>query len=231
MSFRTHLSRVVAGWRSDRFSNSLVEHTKLVEPSEPKHTMLNLLSDESDEEQEGQHVYSPCCRNGLYIAQTKLAGSDGGRLPFRGLFASKSLGVGAFVGLYSGDWYTPEKLESMPDVRRRNEYAVSTSGDSRCDEIICSPPAQRHRIDEVKYPVGLANEPGKYSTANCMLVEYKFTMDELTDPSLVPEDLHGEEIVAIGIVTTPSFGIRPPSATIGSSGRNPRGRRVGLPTS
>ena len=35
-----------------------------------------------------------------------------------------------------------------------------------------------------------------------MLVEYKFTMDELTDPSLVPEDLHGEEIVAIGIVTT-----------------------------
>ena len=53
------------------------------------HTMLNLLSDESDEEQDGEHVYSPCCRNGLYIAQTKLAGSDGGRLPFRGLFASK----------------------------------------------------------------------------------------------------------------------------------------------
>ena len=50
--------------------------------------------------------------------------------------------------------------------------------------------------------MGLANEPGKYSTANCMLVEYKFTMDELTDPSLVPEDLHGEDIVAIGIVTT-----------------------------
>ena len=100
--------------------------------------MLNLLSDESDEEQDGEHVYSPCCRNGLYIAQTKLAGSDGGRLPFRGLFASKSLCVGAFVGFYTGDWYTPEKLESMPDVRRRNEYAVSTSGDARCDEIICS---------------------------------------------------------------------------------------------
>ena len=169
-------------------------------------TMLNLLSDESDEEQDGEHVYNPCCRNGLYIAQTKLAGSDGGRLPFRGLFASKSLCVGAFVGFYTGDWYTPEKLESMPDVRRRNEYAVSTSGDSRCDEIICSPPVRRHRIDEVKYPVGLANEPGKYSTANCMLVEYKFTMDELTDPSLVPEDLHGEEIVAIGIVTTRPVG-------------------------
>ena len=104
--------------------------------------MLNLLSDESDEEQDGEHVYSPCCRNGLYIAQTKLAGSDGGRLPFRGLFASKSLCVGAFVGFYTGDWYTPEKLESMPDVRRRNEYAVSTSGDSRCDEIICSPPVR-----------------------------------------------------------------------------------------
>ena len=42
--------------------------------------------------------------------------------------------------------------------------------------------------------MGLANEPGKYSTANCMLVEYKFTMDELTDPSLVPEELHGEDI-------------------------------------
>ena len=116
---------------SDRFSNALVEHTKRAEPEEPKHTgshentrthtMLNLLSDESDEEQDAQHVYSPCCRNGLYIAHTKLAGSDGGRLPFRDLFASKSLGVGAFVGFYTGDWYTPEKLESMPDVRRRNE--------------------------------------------------------------------------------------------------------------
>ena len=191
--------------------------------------MLNLLSDESDEEQDGEHVYSPCCRNGLYIAQTKLAGSDGGRLPFRGLFASKSLCVGAFVGFYTGDWYTPEKLESMPDVRRRNEYAVSTSGDARCDEIICSPPVQRHRIDEMKYPVGLANEPGKYSTANCMLVEYKFTMDELTDPSLVPEDLHGEEIVAIGIVTTRVVGAhRELTWHYGSSYR--RSYDVGRPT-
>ena len=28
-----------------------------------------LLSDESDEEQDGQQVYSPCCRNGLFIAK------------------------------------------------------------------------------------------------------------------------------------------------------------------
>ena len=191
--------------------------------------MLNLLSDESDEEQEGEHVYNPCCRHDLYITQTKLAGPDGGRLPFRGLFASKSLCVGAFVGFYTGDWYTPEKLESMPDVRRRNEYAVSTSGDSRCDEIICSPPVERHRIDEVKYPVGLANEPGKYSTANCMLVEYKFTMDELTDPSLVPEELHGEDIIAIGIVTTRAVGAhRELTWHYGSSYR--RSYDVGRPT-
>ena len=191
--------------------------------------MLNLLSDESDEEQDGEHVYSPCCRNGLYIAQTKLAGSDGGRLPFRGLFASKPLRTGAFVGFYTGDWYTPEKLESMPDVRRRNEYAVSTSGDARCDEIICSPPVERHRIDEMKYPVGLANEPGKYSTANCMLVEYKFTMDELTDPSLVPEELHGEDIIAIGIVTTRAVGAhRELTWHYGSSYR--RSYDVGRPT-
>ena len=136
------------------------------------HTMLNLLSDESDEEQDGEHVYSPCCRHDLYTTQAKLAGPDGGRLPFRGLFASKSLCVRAFVGFYTGEGYTPETLESMPDARRRSEYAVSTSGDARCDEIICSPPVERRRIDEVKYPVGLANEPGKYSTANCMLVEY-----------------------------------------------------------
>ena len=31
-------------------------------------------------------------------------------------------------------------------------------------------------------------------------------MDELTDPSLVPEELHGEDIVAIGIVTTRDIG-------------------------
>ena len=125
--------------------------------------MLNLLSDKSDEEQDCQQVYSPCCRHGLCIAQTKLAGPDGGRLPFRSLFASKSLRAGAFIGFYTGEWYTPETLKSMPDVRRRNEYAVSTSGDARCDEIICSPPVERRRIDEVKCPVGLANEPGKYS--------------------------------------------------------------------
>ena len=83
-------------------------------------TMLNLLSDESDEEQDGEHVYNPCCRNGLYIAQTKLAGSDGGRLPFRGLFASKALCVGAFVGFYTGDWYTPKKLESI-GIRDNNQ--------------------------------------------------------------------------------------------------------------
>ena len=56
--------------------------------------------------------------------------------------------------------------------------------------------------------MGLANEPGKYSAANCMLVEYEFTMgmDELTDPSLVPEELHGEDIIAIVIVTTRAVG-------------------------
>ena len=31
-------------------------------------------------------------------------------------------------------------------------------------------------------------------------------MDELTDPSLVPEELHGEDIIAIGIVTTRAVG-------------------------
>ena len=167
---------------------------------------VNLLSDESDEEQDGEQVYSSCCRHGLYVAQTKLSGPDGERLPFRGVFASKPLRTGAFVGFYTGEWYTPETLESMPDVRRRNEYAVCTSGDARCDEVICSPPVERRRIDEVKYPLGLVNEPGKHSTANCILAEYKFTMDELTDPSLVPEELHGEDIVAIGIVTTREVG-------------------------
>jgi len=167
---------------------------------------VNLLSDESDEEQDGEQVYSSCCRHGLYVAQTKLSGPDAERLPFRGVFTSKPLRAGAFVGFYTGEWYTPETLESMPDVRRRNEYAVSTSGDPRCDEVICSPPVERRRIDEVKYPLGLVNEPGKHSTANCILAEYKFTMDELTDPSLVPEELHGEDIVAIGIVTTREVG-------------------------
>ena len=83
--------------------------------------MLNLLSDESDEEQDGEQVYNPCCRHGLYVAQTKLSGPGGERLPFRGVFASKPLRTGAFVGFYTGEWYTPETLESMPDVRRRNE--------------------------------------------------------------------------------------------------------------
>ena len=167
--------------------------------------MINLLSDESDDEQDGVPVHNPCCRHGLYVAQTKLACPDGQRLPFKGLFTSQPLPIGAFVGLYTGEWYTAEQLESKPDVRRRNEYAVSTSGDARCDEVICSPPVRRG-IDASKYPAGIANEPGKDSTARCMLCEYKFTMDELVQPDLVPEELHGEDIAAIGLVTTRPIG-------------------------
>ena len=191
--------------------------------------MLSLLSDESDDEQDGQRVYNPCCRHGLYVAQTKLAGPDGQRLTFRGLFPSRSVPAGAFVGLYTGEWYTPEHLESMPGVRRRNEYAVSTSGDARCDEVICSPPVRRGTVDATKHPIGLANEPHKHSVANCMLVEYKFTMDELTDPALVPEELHGEDIVAIGLVTTRAVGAhRELTWHYGSTYR--RNYEVGKPT-
>ena len=168
--------------------------------------MLNLLSDESDDEQDGQPVHNPCCRSGLYVARTKLAGPDGQRLPCRGLFSSRSLPAGAFVGLYTGEWYTPEHLESMPDARRRNEYAVSISGDARCDEVVCSPPVRRGTVDATRYPMGLSNEPHKHSASNCILVEYTFTMDELTNPSLVPEELHGEDIVSIGLVTTRKIG-------------------------
>ena len=103
--------------------------------------MINLLSDESDDEQDGVPVHNPCCRHGLYVAQTKLAGPDGQRLPFKGLFTSQPLPIGAFVGLYTGEWYTAEQLESKPDVRRRNEYASPPPATRAATKLSARPPS------------------------------------------------------------------------------------------
>eukprot|EP00966_Prymnesium_polylepis_P134858 3116739-Prymnesium_polylepis.1 len=111
------------------------------------------------------------CRGGpgLYIAQTKLTDASGQRLPFRGLFTGSTLPPGAFVGLYTGDFFTAENYAARPDSRRRNEYAISISGDVRCDDIVVSPPVKRGTVDAASYPIALANEPGPYETANCVL--------------------------------------------------------------
>ena len=169
--------------------------------------MISLLSDESDEEEAGTPVHNPCCRPGLYIAQTKLTDASGQRLPFRGLFTGSTLPPGAFVGLYTGDFFTAENYAARPDSRRRNEYAISISGDVRCDDIVVSTPVKRGTVaDAASYPIALANEPGPYETANCILTEYKFTQDELTHPNAIPDDMDGEELCGVGLVTTRRVG-------------------------
>jgi hypothetical protein len=164
--------------------------------------MINLLSDESDdEEQAGTPVYSSCCRGGLYVGQTKLTDPSGQRFSFRGLYSATTLPPGAFVGFYTGQFFTPESYSARSDSRRRNKFAISINGDIRSEEIVVSPPVIRGTVDATHYPLALANEPAPQDKANCVLCQYKFTMDELTHPSLVPDEMHGEELVGVGLVT------------------------------
>ena len=101
-------------------------------------------------------------------------------------------------GLRDGAW--------RPDSRRRNEYAIGISGDVRSEEIVVAPPVLRGSVDATRYPLALANEPGPSDTANCFLCEYKFSQDELTHPDAVPEEMQGEEMVAVGLVATRRVG-------------------------
>ena len=117
--------------------------------------------------------------------------------------------LGAFVGFYLGEWFTPAALTARDDANRRNEYAISTSGDARYEELVVSPPVLAGGgVCPSQYPLAMANEPGPGREANCVLVEYKFLLDELAQPGLVPEALHDLEFAAVGLVCTRPVGAR-----------------------
>lgn len=164
---------------------------------------VNLVSSESEEEpDESTPVTSPCCRAGLYIAQTTLTDANGQRLNEMGLFTSVPLNPGAFVGLYNGHWWDVDAYEAIPQAQklRLDRYSISTSGDQD-GEIVVSPPLTGERPNPQIYPLSMSNEPSALSQANCVLQEYSFLLDEVdVDPDAVPEERQTDEFIGAGLM-------------------------------
>ena len=175
-------------------------------------TSINLVSSESEDDEVVQDravhpIASPCCRPNLYYAQTTLTDENGVRLNQFGLFTSVSLGVGAFISMYNGDWYDYDYYESLPSARRLrlNEYAIQT--DDSEGSLVVAPPLAGTRPDPNRYPASMANEPQAQLQANAMLVEHSFLIDDINvDASTVDQERVDDEFVGVGLVACRQIG-------------------------
>lgn len=98
-------------------------------------------------------------RAGLYVAQTQLKDTLGRRLPFLGIFTSRPINKGDFVGLYTGTFRFTGDQEGP--VHSRSQYAMFTSL-----HVITPPGGTKFNVK--KYPMALLNEPPMSTTANCV---------------------------------------------------------------
>ena len=167
---------------------------------------INLISSESDDEptENVQNINHPCSRNGLYVARTKLYDVEGKRMDHNGLFTSQQIKKGDFILFYTGEFYTEDAYRKLRDVRLRNEYAISLEND-----IVVSPPLNGMRPDPTLHPGSMANEPSPGSHSNAILMEYDFTVDELSVPaSDIDENIHSldDDFQAVGLVSCRDIG-------------------------
>ena len=88
------------------------------------------------------------CRAGLYIDQTSLTGKNGNILPIHGLFTSKIIPVGAFLGLYRGAFINKETSKS------KNSYAMRTGLGQNIEPPIVNGFVQARS----EYPLAMINE-------------------------------------------------------------------------
>jgi hypothetical protein len=166
---------------------------------------LNTSDDSSSDESDREEVEHDCCIDGLYVKRTKLHDANGRRHTFRGLFTSKPLKRGEFLGFYTGNWWDPERYERLATAKKRalDRYAVTTfSG------LVLSPPL-RQGLVTMKHPLAMMNEPNPYSESNAMMVEYEFCIDELDlseKEKLKLEDRWDEDFPAVGLVMCKSVG-------------------------
>ena len=165
---------------------------------------MNLVSSESDESDDdgAEDIDHECCRDGLYVAQTRLNDTDGRRRDFLGLFTRRKIKKGEFIGFYTGEWYTERAYNRLRASQRtqRNEYAISSSSG-----LILSPPIGRYRRPTIKdHPISMANEPSRYYQANATLREYSFNFDEVEDG--LEEARFDEDFDAIGLIACRDIG-------------------------
>ena len=81
---------------------------------------MNLVSSESDESDDdgADDIDHECCRDGLYVAQTRLNDTDGRRRDFLGLITRRKIKRGEFIGFYTGEWYTERAYNRLRATHR-----------------------------------------------------------------------------------------------------------------
>ena len=123
---------------------------------------------------------APCIRPFLASAQTTLTyPSDAGtevRYPFGGLFTTRPLRKGDFIGFYNG------KIHDLPRnggaYRGKDRYVFSASN------AYVKPTRVRGKIEFARTPLALANEPAAGRAANVCAVERSVAKDVV--PQLKP---------------------------------------------
>lgn len=97
---------------------------------------------------------SALCREGLFVDQTKLKSpKTNKRLPFRGLFTSKAIPAGGFIGLYCG-----EIVEAKEGVKSKSHYNILM------DNFLIK--LNKSQVKPQDTPLAFANEPQVGEVAN-----------------------------------------------------------------
>ena len=123
---------------------------------------------------------APHIRPFLAVSQTTLTNPEtSSRYPFLGLYTTKDLKKGEFLGFYNGDF-------KDGDYKGKSRYAFSTSIG------YFKPKEKKGIVDPLRYPLAMCNEPPPHQEANVFLKE--FSSARHTIPSL-PQNT---QITAIG---------------------------------
>ena len=106
---------------------------------------------------------APHYRPFLAIAQTTLTNvKTKKRFEFNGLFTTRHIGKGSFIGFYNGTFHDSGEA----GYRGKDAYVFTTSG-----QYIVPKRPRGSMPDPAKYPLAMANEPPRGTVANVTAVE------------------------------------------------------------
>ena len=135
----------------------------------PGAVVINLVSDDEDEEAHALLPPDPTRRDGLYIAPSQVpvesGPSAGSALQEPGLFTSNAIPAGAFVCFYTGTFYSNDEFESLPPARRDalSKYAVEVENH---DVTLAPATDETGAVDFTRHAAAAANEPSASGDAN-----------------------------------------------------------------
>lgn len=107
---------------------------------------------------------------GLYEKRSSLTLKDGTRLTEAGLYTSKSVKAGQLIGLYTGYMIADAQYRRLPiDVKMAlGRYTVSMH-ESNMQVSPVNPSSPYEKVDFMRHPLALTNEPAKGMHANAFV--------------------------------------------------------------